>query len=272
MPQLIIITDLDGTLLDTRDYSCEACLPVVRRLKSQNIPLILCSSKTRAEIIPLWRDLSLFAPFIAENGALICFPPHYFPGAIWGVTHERDFDVLELGTPITRLRRVLDEAARACHVTVASFGTMDVTEISGLTGLTLEQAALSKEREFDEPFLLTEGHHEQFLKLLRDKGFKITRGDWFFHITGNHNKGTAVEMLLDLYRQIDSMIISVGLGNSTNDLEFLSQVDKRFLVRNVDGSYDAEVTRKVSAIQCTQAVGPDGWREAVEKVLKEMEP
>ncbi|MBI2531189.1 MAG: HAD-IIB family hydrolase [Deltaproteobacteria bacterium] len=272
MPQLIIITDLDGTLLDTRDYSCEACLPVIRRLKSRNIPLILCSSKTRAEIIPLWRDLSLFAPFIAENGALICFPPHYFPGAIWGVTHERDFDVLELGTPITRLRRVLDQAARACHVTIASFGTMDVTEISGLTGLTLEQAALSKEREYDEPFLLTEGDHGQFLKLLRDKGFKIARGEWFFHITGNHNKGTAVELLLDLYRQIDSMIISVGLGNSTNDLEFLSQVDRPFLVRNVDGSYNPEVTRKISAIQCTQEVGPDGWREAVEKILKEMEP
>ncbi len=272
MPQLIIITDLDGTLLDTRDYSCEACLPVIRRLKSRNIPLILCSSKTRAEIIPLWRDLSLFAPFIAENGALICFPPHYFPGAIWGVTHERDFDVLELGTPITRLRRVLDEAARTCHVTIASFGTMDVTEISGLTGLTLEQAALSKEREYDEPFLLTEGDHEQFLKLLRDKGFKITRGDWFFHITGSHTKGTAVEMLLDLYRQIDSTIISVGLGNSTNDLEFLSQVDRPFLVRNADGTYNAEVTGKVSEIWRTQNAGPEGWREAIEKVLMEMGP
>ena len=68
------------------------------------------------------------------------------------------------------------------------------------------------------------------------------------------------------------MIISVGLGNSTNDLEFLSQVDRPFLVRNVDGSYNPEVTRKISAIQCTQEVGPDGWREAVEKILKEMEP
>jgi hydroxymethylpyrimidine pyrophosphatase-like HAD family hydrolase len=53
MPKLIIITDLDGTLLDTRDYSCKACLPVVRRIKSQNIPrfyvparLVLRSSRS----------------------------------------------------------------------------------------------------------------------------------------------------------------------------------------------------------------------------------
>ena len=78
-------------------------------------------------------------------------------------------------------------------------------------------------------------------------------------------------MLLDLYRQIDSRIISVGLGNSTNDLEFLSQVDLPFLVRNVNGTYNAEVTGKVSAIRRTQSAGPDGWREAIEKVLEETE-
>ena len=271
MPQRIIITDLDGTLLDTKDYSYQPCLPVIQRLKSQHIPLILCSSKTRAEIIPLWRELNLFDPFIAENGAVICFPAGYFPGALWGVAHEKDFDVLELGTPIARLRRVLDQASRACHVTIASFGTMDVTEISGLTGLTLDQAALAKEREYDEPFLFTEGDQRQLLSLLRAKGFKVTRGDCFFHITGNHDKGTAVEMLVGLYRQIDSSIKSVGLGNSANDLEFLSQVDMPFLVKNVDGSYNGEVTRKIPAIERTERVGPEGWREAIEKVLEEME-
>jgi predicted mannosyl-3-phosphoglycerate phosphatase (HAD superfamily) len=68
------------------------------------------------------------------------------------------------------------------------------------------------------------------------------------------------------------MIISVGLGNSTNDLEFLSQVDLPFLVRNADGTYNADVTGKVSAIRRTQSAGPDGWREAIEKVLMEMAP
>jgi predicted mannosyl-3-phosphoglycerate phosphatase (HAD superfamily) len=79
-------------------------------------------------------------------------------------------------------------------------------------------------------------------------------------------------MLLDLYRQIDSTIISVGVGNSTNDLEFLSQVDRPFLVRNVNGTYNAEVTGKVSAIRRTQSAGPEGWREAIEKVLMAMGP
>lgn len=236
-----------------------------------NIPLIICSSKTRAEILPLWRELHLPDPFIAENGALICIPPRYFPGALWGVTHERDFDVLVLGTPVARLRRALAQAARVCHLTVASFGNMDVREISARTGLTLDQAALAKEREYDEPFLLNNDNSEQFLRLLRAKGYRITSGDRFFHITGNHDKGMAVETLVDLYRQVDAAAKSVGLGNSANDLEFLSRVDVPFLVRNVDGSYNPEVTSALSAIRRTQGIGPEGWREAIGTVLREVD-
>jgi len=44
------------------------------------------------------------------------------------------------------------------------------------------------------------------------------------------------------------------------------------LVRNVNGTYNAEVTGKVSAIRCTRSAGPEGWREAIEKVLMEIGP
>ncbi|MGH7828798.1 MAG: HAD hydrolase family protein, partial [Candidatus Binatia bacterium] len=56
---LIIITDLDGTLLDESTYSFQASLPAIQRVTSQGIPLILCSSKTRSEILPLWKELAL---------------------------------------------------------------------------------------------------------------------------------------------------------------------------------------------------------------------
>jgi len=44
------------------------------------------------------------------------------------------------------------------------------------------------------------------------------------------------------------------------------------LVRNVNGTYNAEVTGKVSAIRCTRSAGPEGWRETIEKVLMEIGP
>ena len=75
--------------------------------------------------------------------------------------------------------------------------------------------------------------------------------------------------LLDLYRQRDPSFVSVGLGDSANDLPFLMQVDRPVLVRKKDGSWDTEVTAAISGIERTRAVGPQGWREAVERILTE---
>lgn len=48
---LIILPDLDGTLLDPRHaYSFQEALPALKAINHRHIPLILCSSKTRAEI------------------------------------------------------------------------------------------------------------------------------------------------------------------------------------------------------------------------------
>lgn len=47
---MVIFTDLDGTLLDHETYSFAAAGEALEALTRENIPLILCSSKTRAEI------------------------------------------------------------------------------------------------------------------------------------------------------------------------------------------------------------------------------
>jgi mannosyl-3-phosphoglycerate phosphatase len=49
-PKLVIFTDLDGTLLDRNTYSFEPALPALHLIRQKDIPLILTSSKTRAEI------------------------------------------------------------------------------------------------------------------------------------------------------------------------------------------------------------------------------
>jgi hypothetical protein len=46
----VVFSDLDGTLLDHETYSFDAARPGLDALKSRGIPLILASSKTRAEM------------------------------------------------------------------------------------------------------------------------------------------------------------------------------------------------------------------------------
>ena len=54
----LIFTDLDGTLLDARTYSWAGAEPALAEIERRRIPLILVTSKTRAEVEPLRRKLS----------------------------------------------------------------------------------------------------------------------------------------------------------------------------------------------------------------------
>ena len=265
--QLIIITDLDGTLLDQDTYSYEVSLPAIQRLISLHIPLVLCSSKTSSEIIALWEELGLKDPFISENGGAIYILPNTFSFPIESVKSKGPLEALELGTEVSALRHLLNEAVHECKVKISSFGTMSVEEVCTLTGLSRDQAALALRREYNEPFLVNEGDQEKLFGALRKRGLMVSQGGRFFHLSGGHDKGKALRILLDLYRQSDPEIISIGLGNSANDLPLLSQVNQGILVKNADGSYDPEILKIIPDIKRTQEVGPRGWNEAIENLL-----
>lgn len=69
---LLVFSDLDGTLLDSHSYDWQPAAPWLSRLREANVPVILCSSKTSAEMLYLQKTLGLQGlPLIAENGAVI---------------------------------------------------------------------------------------------------------------------------------------------------------------------------------------------------------
>ena len=68
MSKIIVFTDLDGTLLHPKTYSFEAAMPALKLIKEKDIPIILCSSKTRAEIEVYRKKLDNQHPFVSENG------------------------------------------------------------------------------------------------------------------------------------------------------------------------------------------------------------
>ena len=58
-PRLLVFTDLDGSLLDHHTYRWDAAADALRLLQEADIPVILASSKTRAEMLPLQSALDL---------------------------------------------------------------------------------------------------------------------------------------------------------------------------------------------------------------------
>lgn len=266
---LIVITDLDGTLLDDQSYRYDASLPAVRKLQALGIPLVLCSSKTGNEMELLWRELGLRDPFICENGGAIWFPTGYFPFPVADATARGDLEMIALGTEIKLLRNALKESAAGLALRVRSFGEMSVEEVSRLTGLPSEQASLALQREYDEPFIVEGGGVERLFAALRDRGLSVTFGGRLFHVTGGHDKGHAVRRVHSLYRRMDPACVSVGLGNSGNDLPLLREVDRPILIRNADGSYDKDILQAMPQVEKTLERGPSGWNAAIAKILAE---
>src|SRR5688572_23204941 len=95
--QMLLISDLDGTLLDRETYSFTAAIPALHQLRERQIPLVLCTSKTRAEVEAVRVALGNRHPFIVENGGAIFLPKRYFPFAIPGSEHRDGYDVVPLG-------------------------------------------------------------------------------------------------------------------------------------------------------------------------------
>ncbi|EEH9628920.1 HAD-IIB family hydrolase, partial [Salmonella enterica] len=91
---LLIFTDLDGTLLNSHTFEWQPAAPWLTRLHESGVPVILCSSKTAAEMLQLQTTLNLQGlPLIAENGAVIQLDVHWedhpnYPRLIAGISHN----------------------------------------------------------------------------------------------------------------------------------------------------------------------------------------
>ncbi len=261
--KIIVFTDLDGSLLDHEDYSFTGAAPSLRKIRARGIPLVIVSSKTRKEIEAVQEELGIRDPFIAENGGGIFFPLNGAKGGKNG-DKARRYRVVRLGKRYEEVRKFVEETQE--RFGIRGFGDMTVEEIAGLTDLPVEKARLAAAREFTEPFLLAE---EGALPLLEawaaQAGLKITRGGRFHHlISMNQDKGKAVQLVEDSYREGGDMRLSVGLGDSRNDVPMLSRVSIPILIPHPDGSYEDIA---LPNLRRAKHPGSRGWNEAVEAIL-----
>ena len=249
---IVIFSDLDGTLLDARTYSFEAARPALERIRQLRIPLILSSSKTRAEM-EAWRErLGNHDPFIVENGGAVVIPG------------PDDDETIVSGDPYAELVAALRAAAGESGCAVRGFHELDDREVSEICGLPLEDARRARQREYDEPFEIPDGSPERVAALLaaieaHDK--RWTQGGRFYHITGDNDKGRAVRTLIARYPGART----VGIGDAWNDVPMLSAVDMPIVLPSSDVD---RIQGAVPARPVAPAPGPEGWNAALLDLLK----
>ena len=268
MKQLLIFTDLDATLIDHDTYSFKEARHTLDRLRSRSIPVIICSSKTRAEIEVYRLRMGLNDPFIAENGGAI-----FVPGSALDLTdvdfvEKGPYHVVELGVPYTDLCTIWREIKKK-NFLMRGFSEMTIDEIAACTGLPPEEAALAARREYSEPFMFsdTSAQFSLLANLLQEKGLTITRGGRFYHMIGRNDKGTAVQILTRVYANTypDKKIWTAGLGDSANDIPMLRHVDMPVVIRKKTGEW--ERVQGIETIIYSDKAGPSGWAEMVRKIL-----
>ncbi|HSD27120.1 MAG TPA: HAD-IIB family hydrolase, partial [Vicinamibacteria bacterium] len=247
----LVATDLDGTVLDAETYDFAPARPAIEALRRAGIPLVLCSSKTRAEMAPLAAAIGAQGPLVVENGGAVVGP---------GET------VLVLGVERGRLLAELPAVAREAGVRVRSFAEMSAGEVGALTGLPEAQAELALRREYDEPFLVEDPKElgpevgARLESAARRRGLQVTRGGRLFHLTGPADKGRALRAIV---RTAPAEGDVVGLGDAGNDLPLLLAATRPIVMPRSDGTVDPELAAGLPGAERAPGPGPAGWSAAV---------
>lgn len=267
-PLFVLFTDLDGTLLDADTYRYDAARPALDRLREHAVPLVICTSKTRAEVEPLRRKLDNRDPFIVENGGALYIPDGYFRTVPPGSISRGGYRVIEMGVAYPRLREGLRRIEEYVGASLVGFGDMTVQSVARVTGLARGEAERALQREYDEPFLVEDDglSLRNIREAARPFGLAVMPGGRFFHLVGGIDKGRACRVLIDCYRREWGTVSTAGIGGGLNDLPMLNSVDWPFFVERPGGGH-AEGC-EIEGLTCVRGIGPIGWSRAVGKLLR----
>jgi mannosyl-3-phosphoglycerate phosphatase len=256
MTALLIATDLDGSLLDHHSYSFAPAEPALAEIRRRRIPLVLCSSKTRAEMLVVQAELAIDDPFICENGAAIC-------------SHEAGGLKLEaLAPPRERVLEILSELRESEGFAFTGFADLSAGDIAEATGLPLAAAERAAAREFSEPLRWEDSEQQlaRFLDLLAQRGLQAQQGGRFLSVAGPADKGLAVTRLR---QRLAPEAALVALGDSPNDESMLAAADVAVIIKSERSAGLAP--GGCGRVIRTRQPGPAGWQEAMSALLQEFQ-
>lgn len=254
--KLIVFSDLDGTLLDHDTYRWDAAQPALDALKARNIPLILASSKTAAEIAPL-RDALGFShcSAIVENGA--------------GLLEAHAAQPEASRSEYEKIRTALDHMPADLRSLYRGFGDMGVDGIMQTTGLPHDQAMLAAKRAFSEPGLWSGNQEQQdtFEALLAKQDITARSGGRFLTLSfGRTKAGQMKAICKSLFGE--APVTMVALGDAPNDTEMLMAADRAFIISNPHAKpirFPAGSSTK--HIDTIAEKSPIGWNHAVLSIV-----
>ena len=257
---LWVISDVDGTLMD-HSYDLTPAKETIKFLQKLSIPVILCTSKTAAEVKVIRKDLNLSDPYIVENGA-----------AIYGESLKKVNGKIILGQKYETLEEILNFISKEIDYKLIPLNNLTDQEATQLTGLKGDSLNLMRDRHWSMPFLNPPSFLEEKINICCKK-FKVDifKGNRMSHLLSkNSNKGKAINALKE-YSNLQNIQI-IGLGDSPNDLPLLLNSDIRVVIPGIDGP-NLNLLDQLKDFDYTLASEPNGygWKNEINKLIKKLE-
>ncbi|RTE64728.1 HAD-IIB family hydrolase [Amphritea opalescens] len=266
--KVLIFTDLDGSLLDHFSYSFDPAKPLLALLKETQIPVIPVTSKTRAELSVLRRELDSDEPFVVENGAAVFIPTGYFSTPPSGCISVDNYYCAQFSLRRDHWLTLLAEQRAEFDGEFETFTSLGIDGIEACTGLSDDAAQLANIREFSEPVRWrgSESRKQLFVQKLRQAGATVLQGGRFLHVTGACNKGQALQWLYEQYELRTSNgteanhFLTIAAGDGDNDVDMLQVADCAVVIRS---PVHEPLNIEHKNLYRTKQTGPDGWVEGV---------
>lgn len=264
---MVVFSDLDGTLLDHQTYAFDAALPALAALSARQIPLVLATSKTGAEVAPLRAALgAAHWPALVENGAGLLAPEPSVVSETAGGTGRTARDLCAHPTH-PRIRAALDALPNKMRAQFNGFSDWGPAEVARRTGLPLPEAERACARDYSEPGIF-EGDaiaRAAFIDALAAHGVKAQSGGRFLTLTLGADKAQRMREALALLGFPNRSAVHVlALGDGENDIALLEAADAGVVVANpAHAPLPPLVGEREGRITRTKAIGPAGWNEVV---------
>ncbi|MFK7863222.1 MAG: HAD-IIB family hydrolase [Pseudohongiellaceae bacterium] len=250
---LLVFTDLDGSLMEHESYSIKPAEKALAVLARKNIPLVMNSSKTAAEIEALQKMMAMPGAYICENGAALKLPEQAEP--------------LKFGQPRMLWLEKVHEFRSQEGFKFQGFSDWSASDIAELTGLDQKSAELSKQREFSEPILWRDSANakRKFVEQLSSLGLKLLEGGRFVSIQSAFDKSNGMMWL----KSQQNPTLTIALGDSPNDEAMLNCADIAVVIKSAK-SERIKLTGAQKVIR-TKRPGPAGWQDAMLEILQQYE-
>ncbi len=248
-----VLTDLDGTLLERGGVLGDEARAAIAALRRIGVPVVPLTSKTVVELRALLLELDSGGVGSFENGAGIVSPS--------GVV------VSEKAIPLAGLADRLAVLARLSAAPLTPVFDLTVAEIRRITGLAEERVPGMLERGFGLPFLAPDGAGPALEEAARGiLGVRLTRGGLFWHLSGDHGKEDALDLLV---RSGAAARPFAGFGDAPNDAGFLARCDVAVLLPGPGGAVDPALATALPGALVAPFPTGRGWAAAVGELFPE---